>query len=123
MSIRPPRILAPSKQSSPYDALEHEMMAERAASLSRIASRFEEALAAWRRLEDAAKAGGSARDIEDGSIEEARARALDEAAQALWALVVQREALGLPGTERLMREYDVPRVLRARLGIVRKPAL
>ncbi|MCT8266164.1 hypothetical protein NYQ83_02670 [Afifella sp. JA880] len=118
MSIRPPRILAPSKQSSPYDALEHEMMAERAASLSRMASRFEDALTAWRRLEDAAKAGDR-----EPAIEDARARALDEAAQALWALVVQREALGLPGTERLMREYDVPRVLRARLGIVRKPAL
>ncbi|MDQ0327473.1 hypothetical protein J2R99_003342 [Rhodopseudomonas julia] len=118
MSIRPPRILAPRKQASPYDALEQEMMAERAASLSRAASRFEDALAVWRRLEDAVRA-----DASDASIEDARARALDEASQALWALVVQREALGFPGTEQLMREYDVPQVLRARLGIVRKPAL
>ncbi|WP_026380990.1 DUF6665 family protein [Afifella pfennigii] len=111
MSVRPPRILAPKAQPSPLDALHQEMLAEKAGALSRMVWRFERALEAWRALERAEEGGPAAAT--------ARAQAFDAAAEALWALMVQRDALGLPGTERLMREYDVPPALRARLGIVR----
>jgi len=107
MVVRPPRILAPKRPESPLDALHHEMLEEKAGALSRMVWRFEKALEEWRAA-DAAGEGNS----------ENREAALDRAAQALWALMVQRDALGLPGTERLLREYEIPQVLRARLGVV-----
>ncbi|MBZ8134922.1 DUF6665 family protein [Afifella sp. IM 167] len=108
MVVRPPRILAPKRIESPLDALHHEMLEEKAGALSRMVRRFEEALQEWRRLAE----------VGEGSDDAIRQAALDRAAEALWALIVQRDVLGLPGTERLLREYDVPPVLRARLGIV-----
>jgi hypothetical protein len=112
MSIRPPRSLAPRPDVA-LDALQHEVMQEKAATLGRLTQAFEQALAAWRAGEaDAAAAGGG----DEGR----RAALLDNAADALWSFVVQREACGLRNTEAVLREYGVPAVLRLKMGVVRR---
>jgi hypothetical protein len=70
-------------------AIEHELKAERAASLGRAGAALERALAAWQ------KAPGT------GTASEAQRR--------LWYLVVQREAMGLRGHREVYEVYGVPR--------------
>jgi hypothetical protein len=48
-----------------------------------------------------------------------RERLLNEAAEALWYLIIQRELMGLSGEERVCRDYRVPQAVRARLGVRR----
>ena len=53
--------------------------------------------------------------------DEARREELLEAAgEALWFLVVQREACGLSNTEAMLRTYDVPLAVRLRMGPARR---
>lgn len=59
------------------------------------------------------KAGGG----EAGS-ETERQRLVDETAQALWNLTVQREVMGLTSGEALTRTYDIPAAVRIKAGIV-----
>lgn len=116
MSLKPPQILAPRSPISPspiVNTLELEILEEKAATLSRLTRAFEEALAAWRAAEAEAEAGRPA-------TETLRKRLFDEAADALWHFVVQREICGLRNTEAVLREYDVPAALRLRMGAVRR---
>ncbi len=46
---------------------------------------------------------------------------LNEAAEALWYLIIQRELMGLGGEERVCRDYGVPAAVRTRLGVLPKP--
>ena len=46
---------------------------------------------------------------------------MDRAGQALWALVVQREACGLRDVESVLREYGVPREVYLRMGYYAAP--
>jgi hypothetical protein len=46
-----------------------------------------------------------------------RARLLQEASDALWCFVVQREACGLRDQRAIMREYRVPADVQNRMGI------
>jgi hypothetical protein len=82
---------------NPPDPLRYELMQEMAASLGRAGRRLERALAAL-----AAGCEGDDR--------------LAEAAEALWYLVVQREACGMRNTEELMRELSVPVEVQLRMG-------
>ena len=41
-----------------------------------------------------------------------------QAGHALWLFVVQREALGLRDSPQLMRDYQVPAEVRARMGLL-----
>lgn len=77
--------------------IENELREERASALSRGSTRLRDAL---RRI---AEQGG----------DETR---LQAAADAAFALIVQREALGLHDGEALLDFYAVPREVRARLG-------
>jgi hypothetical protein len=83
-----------SKRRIYYDcdvdlAIEHELKAERAASLGRAGAALERALAAWR------AAPGP--------------ETLREAQKRLWYLVVQREAMGLRRHRDLYEAYAVPK--------------
>ena len=64
---------------------------------------FETALSAFKSL--AADAGAARRE-----------ELLEAAGEALWFLVVQREACGLTNTEAMLRIYDVPLAVRLRMG-------
>jgi hypothetical protein len=116
MSLKPPQILAPRSllRAEPVvNTLAAEFFEEKAATLGRLARAFESALAAWRAMEEEAAAGLC-------PSERRRRRLLDEAADALWHFVVQREACGLKNTEAVLREYRVPAALRLRMGAIRR---
>ena len=80
-------------------ALRHELMGEQAYSLGRAGRKCEAALAAYRDAKD-----------------EDRARRLKEAADAVWAFLIQREVLGLRDRELIVAQYAIPREVMARLG-------
>ena len=107
--MRPPQAFAPRPASGPIDALQYELLQEKAAALSRMVQNFETALSAFRSV-----AADDAR----------REELLEAAGEALWFLVVQREACGLTNTEAMLRIYDVPLAVRLRMGPARriKPA-
>ncbi|MDG4901966.1 MULTISPECIES: DUF6665 family protein [unclassified Mesorhizobium] len=101
MSIRMPSNFGRSgAQESALDLLGHEILAEKAAALGRAGQRVEEALAKLRENGE----GGD------------RNRLLKEAAEAVHAYFIQRELCGLRKHDAVIREYDIPRAVLARLG-------
>lgn len=112
MAVRPPRLLAPKREASPVEqALDHEVMGEKAGTLGRLGERLRVALA---RLE-AFDAAGDAK-----TRDAARREALvDAAAEALWHVAIQRELMGLPRTDRFLREVGAPAEVVNRMGVRR----
>jgi hypothetical protein len=108
MSVRPPRILARRRDDNPLQGLEHELLEEKAATLSRLGRRLEQALERLAAFE--AEGSGPHRTAGE------RERLLGEAGEALWHLVIQREAMGLRNTEQALRAYKVPQAVRLRMG-------
>lgn len=82
-----------------------EIASEKAASLGRAGRRLENALQAWR---DSAPSDEA---------EALRLERLEEAAEALYFYVVQREAIGLLDSTEVIREYAVPREVQLRMGM------
>jgi hypothetical protein len=102
MALRPPSILSGASASEMlFDALGHEILAEKANALGRAGRRVEEALARLR---------------EDGGDEESRARRLKAAAEAVHGYFIQRELCGLRRHDSVIREYGIPGAVLARLG-------
>jgi hypothetical protein len=90
--------------SRAYEAIELELLEEKAATLARAAEKLEAALAALAAAEtDPAATPGAAELIE-------------EAAEALWFVVVQREAIGLTAHDEVFRIYGVPDRVRRFMG-------
>ncbi|ESZ49409.1 DUF6665 family protein [Mesorhizobium sp. RSR565B] len=100
MPLRPPSLGASAAEAA-FDALGHEILAEKAAALGRAGQRVEETLAKLRQNNDD---------------EEQRPRLLKEAAAAVHAYFIQRELCGLRRHESVIREYDIPRAVLVRLG-------
>ena len=93
---------------SGFEALEYELVQEKASALGRLGRRLETALAA---LAACPRSADCDRDMRD--------RLVEEAGYALWLFVVQREACGLNDSARMMRTYGVPKEVYARMGPVR----
>lgn len=106
MSFRPPASLLPSTSGDLLSALDQELAGEMADALGRAGRKVEVA------LQRCAEARGSSAD--------ALSTALDEAAQAVFALSVQRELCGLRNQAAMIRQYDIPRDVMARVGITRR---
>lgn len=102
MSLRPPSGAAGTSASEiAFDALGHEILAEKAAALGRAGQRVVETLAMLR---------------ENGEDKERRPRLLKEAAEAVHGYFIQRELCGLRKHDAVIREYDIPRAVLVRLG-------
>jgi uncharacterized protein DUF6665 len=82
-----------------FESVEKEIAGEKAAALGRSARKLRSALDKLRRFDE----GG--RRSREG---DARARLVEVAGEALWAYVVQREAVGLIDSEYIRKEYAVP---------------
>jgi hypothetical protein len=82
-------------------AVEAEIRGEKAAALGDAARRVEAALAALRE-------GGDERE-----------RLLEDASDAVWGFLIQREMMGLRDREDIIAYYDIPREVLNRTGIVR----
>ena len=107
MTLKPPSLGAKlASGRAPLDALEYELAGEMASTLGRLGRRLEDALAALRIFDEKAASEPSGRPA-----------LVAAAGLALWHFVVQREALGLRDSARVMRDYGVPPEVRARMGL------
>jgi hypothetical protein len=97
-----------------HQQTERDLVAERAAALARTTERLEAALEGLAAA-DAAWAGRRT----PGALDRRR-RALAEAGERLWFLVVQREALGLYRHDELFQALRVPPEVRRAMGPVRR---
>jgi hypothetical protein len=101
MSVRMPSNFGkPPSQESALDLLGHEILAEKAAALGRAGDRVAETLARLR----------------DNQDETVRPALLKDAAAAVHAYFIQRELCGLRKHDGVIREYDIPKAVLARLG-------
>src|SRR5215471_473516 len=98
---------------APAGILDYEIAEEKAAALGRMGRALEKALAGLREFDVA-----HPRQDAPASVQQARRALLMEAGQALWMLVVQREACGLRNNRTLMRDYDVPGEVQQCMGAV-----
>lgn len=86
--------------------LESELRGEAAASLGVSARRLTRKLELLRKSQAAGRQNDAHRE-----------RLIDDAAEALWGFVVQREILGIYDTEHVIRTFDVPPEVWKRLGV------
>jgi len=84
--------------------VDQDIASEKAATFGRLTRAFEAALAAYNALPDV-------------TLPDEQRTALIKLADALYALSILREAMGLRDTERLMKDYRVPRAVRAYMGV------
>ena len=89
------------------DPLEHEVAGEKAAALGHAGHRMERALAALR-------------DDPAPRRSEERERLLDEAAERVWAYLIQRELCGIRDHRGAVADYAIPPEVMNRVGAVRK---
>lgn len=102
MSVRPPSILhTKSASETAFDVLGHEVLAEKASALGRAGRQVESSLAELRK--HGRDSGG-------------RGAALKDAAEAVYAYFIQRELCGLRRHQDVIREYQIPNEVLARLG-------
>jgi hypothetical protein len=102
MSLRAP---GGQSRTAPVVALDYEMAQERASALGRLGRALEAALAAL-----------SDYDSRRGVRDAARAQLVQDASDALWCFMVQREACGLRDPRPVLRHYGVPAEVYARMG-------
>ena len=114
MTLRAPRSNADAARES---ALDYEIAQEQAAALGRLGRALEAALAALSRHDGV----GMERDGDAANrpLPAARSRQLlvQEASDALWCFIVQREACGLRDQRLIIREYRVPAEVQNRMGV------
>jgi hypothetical protein len=102
-----------SKSAQPVAALDYEIAQERASALGRLGRALEATLAA---LVEFDRLHGD----DPGDLEQAgkRKRLVQDAGDALWCLMVQRESCGLRDPRPVLRDYRVPIEVQNRMGIV-----
>jgi hypothetical protein len=107
MTLRPPQ---GSSRSAHVVALDYEIAQEQANALGRLGRALEAALAAL-----------SGHEAMNPQADSKRARLVQDASDALWLFMVQREACGLRDPRPVLRDYRVPAEVYARMGIFRRP--
>jgi hypothetical protein len=100
-----------------HDAVVREIRSEKAGALARVAEALEKALAELARADAAIAAAGRA----TATLATRRQDCLYEAAERLWFLVIQREALGLMRHDTVYDVFRVPREVRLAMGPRRPP--
>lgn len=106
MSLRPPRSFFEQSRTA-SSPLEYELASERADTLGRQGRKVEAALAklaAW----------------SENNPTTDRESLLDDAAEAVWALFIQREICGLRNNRDVVARYGIPGEVLARLGATRR---
>jgi hypothetical protein len=101
--------LSRPRSASTTAALDYEIAQQQAAALGRAGRALEAALAT---LLD--------HDRNQRSAGDARARLVQDAGEALWRLIVQRECCGLRDPRPVMRDYRVPQEVQNRMGIFQR---
>ena len=101
MTLRP----APSTSSRTV-ALDYEIVQEQASTLGRLGRALETALAAL-----------AEHDRDNAKNRAVRAKLVQDASDALWCFMVQREAVGLRDPRPVIRAYRVPVEVQNRMGV------
>jgi len=104
MTVRSPRV---SSSTPPVVALDYEIAQEQASALGRMGRALEAALAALAAYQDRPQSL-------DGPT---RGRLVQNASDALWCFIVQREACGLRDPRTVFHDYRVPAEVRNRMGV------
>jgi len=108
MAVRIPQRLLPGLQpETGWSMLDHELREQKAHTLSTLSSQVEQTLAALR--------------VFDGNAHEAdrelhRSASLDEAADRVWAFMIQWELCGLRNWQAVVKEYSIPCEVLNRVG-------
>ena len=111
MSFRLPQSLTPGRLvETGMNVLDHEIAQQKAQTLGDMGQQVEYALARLRSFE-----AGDA----PGSDPAAHDRLRDEAAEKVWALMIQRELCGLRHWDQVVKAYAIPREVLNRMGRVR----
>jgi hypothetical protein len=99
---------------NPAATLEYQIAQEKASALGRLGRELERALSALRAFDTAhGRFAGLT-----GELSKRRDNLVAEAAQALWYLVVQRDACGMCNSTYVMADYAVPSEVQNRMGPV-----
>ena len=102
-----------------WDALQHEILEEKAATIGRLGRDLRDALDAldaFKKEFSRSRTAADSRDVQ-------RRRLVDAAAYALWNFTVQRDCAGLGWmTKHVLEEDAVPPEARAKMGAVSRPA-
>ena len=108
MSIRPPKNLSsiPGMTRNGFSVLEYELLAEQAAGLGHAERLF---------LKSLKQLG----DIRPGQND--TEAVYQSVADALYAYIVQREAVGLRFHDDIYEFHQIPGQVRARVGVVKRP--
>ncbi len=85
------------------ESVETEIAGEKAAALGNSGRKLRATLDKLRRFDEKDAAGGRS-----SRAPAARTKLVEVAGEALWAYIVQREAIGLVDAEYIRKEYDVP---------------
>jgi len=113
MIPRPPRSLSNPQREG---ALDYEIAREQAAALGRLGRALERALTALSDYDSAQQRSGEGVDPVRSSPGGARARLVQDASEALWCFIIQREACGLRDPRPVLRAYRVPAEVHNRMG-------
>ena len=114
MAVRIPQSLSTSlNRETGWGVLDYELREQKAQMLGNLGGQVEQALSALRAF-DAAAHGT------DG--EDQRRTMLDEAADRVWAFMIQRELCGFRNWEAVVKDYGIPREVLNRVGQVRRKA-
>lgn len=105
MTLRPPTFNS-RPGSARVVALDYEIAQEQVSALGRLGRALEAALAALSEYEQT-----------DGKRDARRARLVQEASEALWCFMVQRDACGLRDPRPVIRDYRVPAEVHNRMGV------
>jgi hypothetical protein len=123
MILRPPR--GSTRDAQPV-ALDYEIAQEQANALGRLGRALERALAALSHYDsshcessdcDSSDCDTSHYDSTQPRDDSLRAQLAQNASEALWCFIVQREACGLRDPRPVLRDYRVPAEVYARMGI------
>jgi hypothetical protein len=115
MMLRPP---INRSRTTHVAALGYEIAQEQASALGRLGRALEAALSALANHDSAfASVPCPAAQRVDVGERATRARLVQDASEALWYFIVQREACGLRDPRPVIREYRVPTDVYARMGI------
>ena len=99
---------------NPAATLEYHIAQEKASALGRLGRELERALSALRAFDTAhGRFAGLT-----GELSKRRDNLVAEAAQALWYLIVQRDACGMYKSIYVMADYAVPSEVQNRMGPV-----
>ncbi|WP_460451077.1 DUF6665 family protein [Alsobacter sp. SYSU BS001988] len=110
MSLRLPQSLSGGhRPQTGANVLDAEIAQQKAEALGDMGRKVEQALARLREFDARDEAGREAGQ---------RSRLLDDAAQKVWAFMVQRELCGLRHWEAVVKSYAIPREVLNRMGRV-----